>query len=97
MSFGMSTFDSNGILINSMTGQSLRVVERFSVGKIEAGVKPVPGYGPNNAYVYSIPKGDPGQVGVSVYLLQDQIVWSYAWYYRPAYLCPSEIVLVVKS
>nr|BFD39998.1 hypothetical protein FFPRI1PSEUD_14970 [Pseudomonas sp. FFPRI_1] len=96
MSFGLATFDSQGTLINSMTGRALRVVERFSVGQIEAGSKLVPGYGPHNAYVYSIPKGLPGQVGVSVYLLDGQIVWSYAWYYRPAYLCPSELILVVK-
>lgn len=97
MSFGFAIYDSDQKLVNTMIGQSLRVVERFSVGKIEAGEKSVPGYGPHNAYVYSIPKGDPSQVGVSVYLMDGKIVWSYAWYYRPAYMCPSEIVLVVKK
>ncbi len=97
MSFGLITFDSKGTPINTMTGQALRVIERFSVQALEKGSKAVPGYGPANAYLYSIPVGGAGQVGVSAYLSEGQIVWGYEWYYRPAYLCPSVLILVAKK
>ncbi len=97
MSFGLITFDSKGNPINTMTGQALRVVEHFSVGQLTKGSKAVPGYGPSNAYLYSIPIGSPSQVGVSASLLEGQIVWGYEWYYRPAYMCSSELILVAKK
>ncbi len=94
MSFGLITFNSTGASINTMTGQALRVIEKFSVEVLTKGSKAVPGYGPANAYLYSIPIGWAGQVGVSASLLEGQIVWGYEWYYRPAYLCSSVLILV---
>lgn len=97
MSFGFVTFDPRGAPINTMTGQALRIVESLSVEALSSGSKAVPGYGPDNAYLYSIPIGAAGQVGVSASLSEGKISWGYEWYYRPAYLCPSVLILVAKK
>ena len=95
--FGFQLRDAQENITLSLTDPALRVVFRRSIGATETGSAPLPGYGPHNAWVYLIPKGQPGQTGPSVWVESGRVNWGVAWYFWTGYWAPSEIIVVARK